>query len=413
MVVQVVNALAIEYFAGPGVTVELKNDGSAFFKGVITASTVYGSTIATSATIGATGAGSGFKLAGQWLDLFTQGVTAEGVRFYYAPDAITAFSEVGRLAAANVAFLGGSQTVLKATNFVGLELETTGNSWGYGLILSNYTSAPGNHIISRIARGTPGSPTLVQQFDITGEWAQQAYDGTQWLTMGGFSFAVESAAANTIKGRLDLTLPYNGGTWQWGVGGGTDYLTFGAIVVPPKAAGTVAAHGYGTIPVKIAEIVLGASATNVSFTSIPAGFRHLNGHWGFRGDNAAPPVLNLTLNSDTAAHYQYGAWDANTAGTSVFFGSGGGTSIRIGSVTGSTSGAGMRAGGHFRVLDYASTSLYRQVVFTGFRQDTSAQACESGAGSWSDTAAAVSTLTLTASANNLVSGGLATLAGEP
>src|SRR5579859_2101621 len=58
----------------------------------------------TDVVVGTTGSGSGFKLSGQWLDLYTQSTLPEGTRYWYAPDGATAFSLVGQLAAAASAF---------------------------------------------------------------------------------------------------------------------------------------------------------------------------------------------------------------------------------------------------------------------------------------------------------------------
>lgn len=94
--------------SGAGVTAEIKNDGTAFFKGAIRSSTVYASEVATSGTMGTTGAGAGFKLSGQFLDFFTEASVSEGTRFWYAADSVTPFTLAGLLAAGTMKFARGS-----------------------------------------------------------------------------------------------------------------------------------------------------------------------------------------------------------------------------------------------------------------------------------------------------------------
>ena len=101
--------------SGVGVTAELKNDGTAFFKGTISASSVYGSTVATGASVGTTG-NAGFKLSGQFLDFYTIGTTPEGNRYFYAPDNVTAFTLAGQLAAASSTFTPPADADLATIN---------------------------------------------------------------------------------------------------------------------------------------------------------------------------------------------------------------------------------------------------------------------------------------------------------
>jgi hypothetical protein len=102
---------ATDYGAGPGRTVQIKNDGSAFFHGpVLSQAAIYGPVIATSAVVGTTG-NAGFQLSGQFLDFFTIGTSPEGGRYYYAPDGSTPFSLAGVLAAGSTTFARASEGV--------------------------------------------------------------------------------------------------------------------------------------------------------------------------------------------------------------------------------------------------------------------------------------------------------------
>ena len=109
--------------SGAGITAELKNDGTAFFKGTVSASSVYGSTIATAATTGTTG-NAGFKLSGQFLDFYTIGATPEGNRYWFAPDNVTAFTLSGELAAATTTFNPPADSVTSTISGLGANTVT-------------------------------------------------------------------------------------------------------------------------------------------------------------------------------------------------------------------------------------------------------------------------------------------------
>jgi hypothetical protein len=165
-----------------GVTAELRNDGNAFFQGTVYGSSVFASVVATSGSVGTTG-NAGFHLGGSFLDFYTIGSTAEGNRYYFAPDNVTAFSLAGELAAASSTFAGPvTKTVLQLTNFIGLEATTSDGTFGRGFIQTQYsTDANSGQVTGRKARGTMGTPTVIAAGDGVLAITGQGYDGTNWI----------------------------------------------------------------------------------------------------------------------------------------------------------------------------------------------------------------------------------------
>lgn len=90
----------------------------------------------------------------------------------------------------------------------------------------------------------------------------------------------------------------------------------GPISVPPSLAGTVAATSYGTIPVKIAEnrVSVGGSITQITFGSLPSGFRHLLLEWYCRTDAAVvTATLTLRFNAVSTNTYDFEFINADAA----------------------------------------------------------------------------------------------------
>jgi hypothetical protein len=104
----------------------------------------------------------------------------------------------------------------------------------------------------------------------------------------------------------------------------------------------------------------GGQAT-ISFTSIPATFKHLQIRWLAR-DNFASDAsdLNMRFNSDSGANY---VWHqlVGDGSTAAAYASTSQTSMRAGFVTGSTAGSNIFAVTVLDLLDYANTSKNKTV----------------------------------------------------
>jgi len=201
---KVFDGSATDWGGGAGVVFSADNAGNVFAKGTIAASNVYGSTVATSASVGTTG-NAGFKLSGAFLDFFTIGSTPEGMRYYYAPNGSTAFTLAGQLAAnsMDLGLFGAavSKIGLQITNFIALEAVTTDTGNGArGFVSTQYSNTTSEaQFAGRKARGTQASPVSVNNGDLIMAIYPVGYDGSHWWEVGWMGWIVNgTVAANTI-----------------------------------------------------------------------------------------------------------------------------------------------------------------------------------------------------------------------
>jgi hypothetical protein len=180
----------------------------------------------------------------------------------------------------------------------------------------------------------------------------------------------------------------------------------------PSVASMVAGGGQ----VLIAETVLGSDQASVSFSSIPATFRHLRVVVVGRGNDASSRFVRLAFNGDTAWNPNYTGNRLQATGTSATaeqFVNGSTFSGYIGQMPGTGAGAGFGGGIRLEIPWYRSGSLHR------FAQSTStfASAATTGAFSlelwavrWLNTDA-VTSITLDLSAGSFLTGSHFTLYG--
>jgi len=111
----------------------------------------------------------------------------------------------------------------------------------------------------------------------------------------------------------------------------------------------------------IASTLLTCSASTVTFSNIPQGYKHLQVRILAR-DNRAVTFDNLIIqaNGDTGSNYS----DHFIYGDGASVGSGGGASVpdsRVGTITGSSTTASVFGANVIDILDYTNTNKYKTV----------------------------------------------------
>ena len=146
----------------------------------------------------------------------------------------------------------------------------------------------------------------------------------------------------------------------------------------------------------------GAGASSVTFSSIPATYKHLQVRYIARSDNAANTLnLNMIHNSDTGSNYSWHRVFGN--GTTAGAGGGGSTTVEIISqVPGATNASNIFGTGIVNIFDYTNTSKYKTSrTLGGYEENTGAGAAiQLFSGCWYSTTAVNSlTFTLSSSSN--------------
>jgi hypothetical protein len=195
----------------------------------------------------------------------------------------------------------------------------------------------------------------------------------------------------------------SGAPTRLGVGSNGDVLT-----VSGGAVGWSAPSGGGGLTL-ISSQTLGAAATNIDFSSIPATYTHLQIQFQGQIDANTNQLIAIYFNTDyTAANYRYLGW----ATTTTYSGNDGSVSLMSG---------GARAGGSTFANDvridipfYANTSLVKRANSHGFVYDTNlflviyqGYVFHSGAANTN----AVSAIRLSAGTNQFIAGTVAELYG--
>lgn len=189
------------------------------------------------------------------------------------------------------------------------------------------------------------------------------------------------------------------------------------LLIPPSVGGTLASSSYGSVPVKIAESVLGAPAATVTFSSIPGGFAHLLLSYVARDTSAGTvsTFFKCQMNGSAATNYYY----TNLSGRDVAASAQNlaDTAIAFGVTSGGGEGAGSAGGGLVFLPYYAQTSLFKQVVGLT-AQDNGGSAGTNGpwvqviGGRWTSTAA-ITSLTINCGASSFATGSGFALYGLP
>lgn len=232
--------------------------------------------------------------------------------------------------------------------------------------------ATGNYIVRIDDTGSPGS-TKFEYVLVTAN-----NTGTNTLT---FTRAQDNTSAQSFAAGATFTA----------------YLTAGML---------------GAFPIKLNEVVLGASTTSVTFSSIPQSYQHLQFDWLARGDNAAAQQFIIELNSDfTLANYN-----------SEYFAAGGSTNQvpsnqnmgLIGYLPGTGVMAGQFACGRTHFPVYAGTTAvkcYHSETFTPVVSNATIQLLIA-AGYWNNTAA-INTARFLPNIGNLIAGTVISMYGWP
>lgn len=165
---------------------------------------------------------------------------------------------------------------------------------------------------------------------------------------------------------------------------------------------------------KIDEQILASAAASVTFSSIPADYRHLRLVAVARGDTAANIVnVLLTLNADSGTNYDYQSETVATTADTVSnaFSQ---TSLLAGIIAAASAPTNAPGSLDLSVLDYARTSFLKMVTSETFADgDTTSTAnfaIVRTSGVWKSTAA-VTSLTVAVSAGNFAAGSIFELFG--
>ena len=123
-------------------------------------------------------------------------------------------------------------------------VSATSGSQDLGRMTSYSANAFGPIVRYRKARGTEGSPAIVVNGDICGEFPGQGWDGDQFLTVADFSMEVDGTPAdNNVPGRLVFyTSPANGIVERMRID------SKGNVTVGTAALATTATDGFLYIP---------------------------------------------------------------------------------------------------------------------------------------------------------------------
>lgn len=203
-----------------------------------------------------------------------------------------------------------------------------------------------------------------------------------------------------------------------------------AFSVPYAASATLPVTGYGTVAVKIDDILVGTDSRYPSATGqitflntsnsganlLPTGFRHLLVEWYARGDSAAvSQSLIMLFNNDGGANYDYsrtvGGNNTITNTTSV-----GQTSALVSDFPAANATANYFGSGEVKISHYQSAvgnKQYRGYSLHDSDNTAANNDAEWLAGKWRTTGTAITRLDLKANAGNFVVGSLFTLWGLP
>ena len=163
--------------------------------------------------------------------------------------------------------------------------------------------------------------------------------------------------------------------------------------------------------VLIGDSTLASAAASITFSSIPATYKHLRLEVGARSTHTAVTNISLRFNSDSAANYDYQYLYTNntTVGGQGFVGVSFGL---LGAMCGTNTRALMEATTDVIIPNYAGTTLEKAYFScNGFADSTAANSyIWNNAGSWRSTAA-INSVTVFCNVANFAIGTRATLYG--
>ena len=175
--------------------------------------------------------------------------------------------------------------------------------------------------------------------------------------------------------------------------------------------------GYpNTSAVKLFETVIaaGVQLPSVTWTGIPGSYRNLRLETVGRSDAAVSATdLGLQFNGDTGFNYDWGGLDAGAGIAPTQFSSIGSSYLRLGTVPGANSGAGLFNISSVSVPAYADTLIRKAVTSTCWRNEAGlAASVEVVGGAWRNTNA-VTSMHLFPVSGNFTAGCSFTLYGLP
>jgi hypothetical protein len=208
-------------------------------------------------------------------------------------------------------------------------------------------------------------------------------------------------------------------------------LDANGIQLPTTIGGTLPTSGYGTIPVKIDDILVGtdtrylAATAQITFLNtsnsgtnlLPTGFRHLVVEWYARGDTAATnTAINARLNNISTATYNWEYGQIFGGSTQLPVESLGATGIVVGFMPAATATANYFGVGTAQ-LKYYQGLIGNKVILA----DSSMSQSDSSGGTfrflhtgvWRTAGTAVTRLDLLPSAGSFIVGSQFTLWGYP
>lgn len=161
----------------------------------------------------------------------------------------------------------------------------------------------------------------------------------------------------------------------------------------------------------IADTTLGSAAASITFSSIPATYKHLRIEVGARSTHTGVTNISLRFNSDTGTNYDYQYLYANntTVGGQCFPGQNLGL---LGALCGTNTRALMQTTTDILIPNYAGTTFEKSYFScNGFSDSTAANSyIWNNSGSWRNTAA-ISTVVVFSNIANFAAGTRATLYG--
>lgn len=259
-----------------------------------------------------------------------------------------------------------------------------------------------------------GTPT-----DYFIKWAQQRQiDITSSVTQAVLDAAIAEVNAHTVNAGTGLA---GGGAIATNptlsLNAGLDLLTDVDITTNPPTdgqaliwndtdsewvPGDVASGGGGGITL-IQEVVTTASASSVTFSSIPNTYRHLKLMITARGTNASNDVgCQLRFNGDTGNNYDYQQFFVN-GGSTAGVRSTSQSQLRFLQIAAANAAANVWDSGEYTIGDYASTTHFRSCFGIGSNHDTDLRLL-TYSGRWKNAAAAISSIVVSPTAGNFVDG---------
>lgn len=164
---------------------------------------------------------------------------------------------------------------------------------------------------------------------------------------------------------------------------------------------------------KIDEVVLGAAAADITFSAIPATYRHLKVVFSGRGAAASSSrELRVRFNGDAGGNYDRESLRGNDT-TAAAFTSAGGTYIGGMEIAGDSAPAGRVGAVSIDIPDYRGTTFHKALLATCFaaRGTTGPDLFVFTIGGLWRSTAAITSVTLLLETGNFMAGSVATLYG--